>query len=77
MALNATTLKNEIIAAINAALPSYSSLPNDHRLTGYSKTEYDDLLYGAIAQAIITHITTNGLVTGLDSRGDTHSLIIT
>jgi len=75
MAMNATNLKNEIVAAINAAMPDFTAYPNDHRV-GLTKAQYDALLYGAIASAIVTHIQTNAKATGTDSRLDTHNLSI-
>lgn len=78
MAMNATNLGNEIKAALLAALAAdYSDLADDERLTGYTFSEYLTKFSGAIASAIVTHITTNAKATGTDSPGgDSHNLSI-
>ena len=77
MAMNAANLANEMKAALDAALPDYSSIDNDHRLSGFDKNSYDAAYLLALATAIINHITTNAKAIGTDTpTGDTHNLSI-
>lgn len=77
MAMNAGTMKNEIVAALNAEFGTdYDEIPDSHLLTGYDQATYWNRYWGAVSAAIVNHIASNAKATGNDSRGDTHNLDI-
>jgi len=65
MALNATRLRDAIVARLD--------------LSGLNATEENNVkaVWLAISEEIITEFTTNSVVTGTDSNGDTHALAVT
>lgn len=78
MAMNASNLKTEIVAALNAEFGTdYEDIPDSHLLTGYDRVTYNNRYWGAVAVAIVNHITTNARATGTDTpNGDSHNLTI-
>lgn len=75
MAMNAGVFKNEMKAALKAALEAdYTSIADDHELGGYTFDDYLEKFCTAITNSIVFHISNNARATGLDSRGDTHDL---
>lgn len=76
MALSASRLKSAIISALATLNAKYENLADDHTLSGYTKEEYDDALWTAVCEQIITEITDNARATGTDSHGDSHNLNI-
>jgi len=79
MAMNANNLKSEIVAALQAEFgDDYENIPDNHELAGYDQDTYWNRYWGAVASAIITHITTNGLAVGtLPPNHTIHALNIT
>lgn len=73
MAMNAASMRDEVVAAIEAAMAAdYLDIQDDHTLTGYDLHTYLLRYWGAAAAAIINHIQNNARCSGQDSNGDTH-----
>ena len=74
MAMNASTMATAVVAAIKAATAAWQNPADDHTLAGLDYDTYLNAVWLAACTEIVDHITANGQATGLDSRGDTHTL---
>lgn len=76
MAMSSAALKLAMKSAAISALSPWLNPNDDHRLTNLTQSDFLDALCGAIASTVVAHIQSNAVASGLDSRGDSHSLTI-
>lgn len=75
MAMNSATLAAAMKSAILSAIaPWENPSEDDHRLTGLTADAYWTAVTNAISTTVVNHIQSNAKATGLDSRGDNHTL---
>jgi len=78
MALTAASMKSAIVSQLNSLVkPKYINVGDDHELSGYTYDDYTDAFAQALANAIVTEITTKAQAVGTDApTGDSHALAI-
>ena len=77
MAMSASGMKSAIRSALSAEFGSeLEQINDDTDLSAYTREQYEERYWSAVASGIVSYITGNAQATGLDSGGDSHDLSI-
>jgi hypothetical protein len=76
MAMSRAGAVAQSLNALAALKAKYESIPDDHRLGGFTFEQYQSDYVNALVGEAIDHIKAFAKAVGLDSGGDSHNLDI-